>query len=38
MTIDATYFGYGAGLVLIGYCCGIVLNVILRALSAAERI
>lgn len=31
--IDATFFGYGVGLVLVGYLCGAVLGVVLDALK-----
>jgi hypothetical protein len=33
MIIDATYFGYGVGLVIVGWVCGQVVAVILSALS-----
>jgi len=32
MTIDASYFGYGVGLVLLGYTCGAILGIVRDAL------
>ena len=34
MTIEISFFGYGVGLVVVGYCCGIILGVALDALNS----
>jgi hypothetical protein len=38
MVIDTSYFGFGVGLVLVGYICGIVQRVILKALATSENV
>jgi len=33
MTLDITWFGYGAGLVMVGWVCGMVVSFVFSALS-----
>lgn len=31
--IDATYYGYGVALPLVGYTCGVILKIIVKTLN-----
>lgn len=36
MTLDITWFGYGAGLVMVGWFAGMVVNVLFSALRGVR--
>lgn len=36
MILDVTWFGYGAGLVMLGWFCGMVVSVFLTALRGVR--
>jgi len=36
MIIDTSWFGYGAGLVLIGWFCGLVVNILFTSLRGVR--
>ena len=38
MTIDVSFFGYGVSLPLLGYCCGVILRVVLDTLKTGGQI
>jgi len=38
MIIDVTYFGYGSGLVMCGWLCGMIFSVVMQTLHRGSEI
>ncbi len=37
MILDTTYFGYGMGLVIVGWVCGMIFSVVIKVISSGSK-